>query len=69
MAAPMLTFGGGLRACFGKRLAYLNMRIMVALIVWHYEFLGMSEELGTFKLKESNVVVPEMVYLRLRALH
>lgn len=69
MAAPMLTFGGGLRACFGKKLAYVNMRVMIALIVWHFEFLGMPEEFGTFKLKESNVVVPEMVYLRLKALH
>lgn len=32
-AGPQLAFGAGVRQCYGKRLAYLEIRILVSLII------------------------------------
>ncbi|EFQ30396.1 cytochrome P450 monooxygenase [Colletotrichum graminicola] len=45
-AGPFMTFGHGLRACFGRRLSYLEMRIVLFLLVWSFEFQELSEELS-----------------------
>lgn len=34
-AAPMQSFGAGIRGCFGKRLAYLNLRLFHAYVLWN----------------------------------
>jgi len=36
-AGPHLSFGLGPRGCFGKRLAYLQMRIIMVMMVWNFE--------------------------------
>ncbi|KAK3384720.1 cytochrome P450 [Lasiosphaeria ovina] len=36
---PQLAFGFGVRACWGRRLAKLEMRFMLALVVWGFELL------------------------------
>ena len=69
LAAPMLTFGGGLRGCFGRKLANLNMRIMTALILWHFELMKIDPALGTFKAREANVIVPDNPLVLLRPAH
>ncbi|KAF2120205.1 cytochrome P450 monooxygenase [Lophiotrema nucula] len=38
-AGPQLAFGLGARACYGKRLAYLQMRIFFSLLLWNFELL------------------------------
>jgi cytochrome P450 len=38
-AKPVLAFGLGLRGCFGKRLAYVEIRILITLIIWNFELL------------------------------
>lgn len=45
-AWPLLTFGGGPRGCFGRRLAYLEMRIVTALLVWNFDLLKVPGELA-----------------------
>ncbi|CAN8099175.1 unnamed protein product [Discula destructiva] len=45
-AGPSLTFGGGPRGCFGKRLAYLEMRTLTALIVWRFDLLSVPDSLA-----------------------
>ncbi|KAI1337269.1 cytochrome P450 [Xylariaceae sp. FL0016] len=37
-AGPSLAFGAGLRACFGRQLAYLQLRTALVLLVWSFEF-------------------------------
>ncbi|ROV86829.1 hypothetical protein VMCG_10916 [Cytospora schulzeri] len=37
-AGPQMAFGWGVRGCFGKRLAYLELRIMLTMLVWNFEF-------------------------------
>lgn len=68
MAGPHITFGGGTRGCFGKKMAYLNMRIMLSIILWNFELLPLSEELAGLQSVEANTVTPQNVNVRLRAL-
>jgi cytochrome P450 len=57
LAGPMLSFGGGPRGCYGKRLAYMEMRILLVLLIWHFEFLPItssSNSQGGFEEKEQS---------------
>lgn len=64
-AAPMQTFGGGLRACFGRRLAYIQIKVLAALLVWNFEFLPLDEELAGFDVQETTITKPVHCYVRL----
>ena len=68
MAGPHVTFGGGTRGCFGKKMAYLNMRILLAIILWNFELLPLPEELSGMDSVEANTVTPRNVPIRLRPL-
>ncbi|KAK7711053.1 hypothetical protein SLS63_012755 [Diaporthe eres] len=67
-AGPSLSFGLGLRGCFGRKLAYLELRILVTLIVWNFELLPCPEELSGYGAKEGLTYKPKDCYVRLRAL-
>jgi cytochrome P450 len=45
-SGPQLIFGLGPRGCFGRRLAYIEMRILTALTVWNFELLPTPLELS-----------------------
>lgn len=49
-AGPNLAFGAGLRACFGRRLAYLEMRTALTLLIWSFELREMGEKLNNLRL-------------------
>lgn len=65
-AGPTLQFGGGLRGCFGKKLAYLEMRILVTVMVWTYEFLPVPEKLAGWEAVDTLTHKPQNCYVRLR---
>ncbi|KAG5962299.1 hypothetical protein E4U58_003934 [Claviceps cyperi] len=65
-AGPMLSFGAGSRACFGKRLAYLEMRIMIALLVWNLTFEKCAPELSSYIERDEVACVPLHCYVTLR---
>jgi cytochrome P450 len=46
-SGPMMTFSLGPRGCFGRRLAYLETRIVLALLVWNFEVHALSDELSS----------------------
>lgn len=66
MAGPHLAFGLGPRGCYGRRLAYLQLRIMLVLIVWNFELLEVKGEIGSFKSigKMSRTSVYDFLRLR-----
>jgi cytochrome P450 len=65
-AGPQLAFGLGPRGCFGKRLAYLQLRIMVTLILWNFELLSCPAELSGYAAIQGVTFKPRQCYVRLR---
>jgi cytochrome P450 len=63
-AGPMLAFGGGMRGCFGRRLAYVQLKLLVTMLVWHFEFLACPEELSSYARIEGLTQKPKQCYIR-----
>ncbi|KXT05531.1 hypothetical protein AC578_3713 [Pseudocercospora eumusae] len=51
-AAPLQTFGVGVRSCYGRKLAYLEMRVIHALIVWNFELLPIPDSLIEWRVQD-----------------
>ena len=62
---PMNSFGGGPRGCFGKRLAYMEMRILIVLLFFNFESLPISPELRSYRRHEQITVEPADCHIRL----
>lgn len=65
-AGPMLAFSLGLRGCFGRRLAYLTMRIMFTMLIWHFELEAVPSELDSWRAKQVLTRKPTQCYVKLR---
>lgn len=62
---PMLTFGLGPRGCFGKRMAYLELRIVIVLLFWNFEFQSTPESLSSYRGVDNLTHSPAQCYVRL----
>ncbi|KAI6085660.1 cytochrome P450 [Hypoxylon rubiginosum] len=60
-------FGGGTRGCFGRRLAMMELRIMITLTTMSFKFLPVPPELNSFQATEQLLRTPRQCYLRLEA--
>ncbi|KAH7031563.1 cytochrome P450 [Microdochium trichocladiopsis] len=58
-AGPMMSFSAGPRACWGKRLAYLELKLVVTLLVWNFDFHRLPPELEDWVLDEELFVKPK----------
>jgi cytochrome P450 len=67
-SGPLLAFGLGPRGCFGRRLAYLEARIMVVALVWGFELQKCPEELSGSGRIDGLTSVPAQCYIRLKKL-
>ncbi|KAI3329672.1 cytochrome P450 monooxygenase [Ustulina deusta] len=65
-AGPQLAFGLGTRGCYGKRLVYLEMRIVLALVVWNFELLPCPPALSTYTSRLITTNEPIRTYVRLQ---
>jgi cytochrome P450 len=65
-AGPQLSFGLGTRSCFGKKMAYLELRIIVTLLLWNFELLPCPEKLSGYKSIIGITNKPTECYVRLR---
>ena len=65
LAGPLLTFGLGTRGCYGKRLAYLEMRLIFTLVVWNFELLPCPPELSGYEAMNGVTRKPRKTYARL----
>ncbi|TDZ13319.1 Cytochrome P450 monooxygenase TRI13 [Colletotrichum orbiculare MAFF 240422] len=61
-AGPQLAFGLGMRACYGRRLAYLELRIMLTLIVWNFELLPCPDRLSKYSARIGVTTKPKSCY-------
>ncbi|KAL4964198.1 cytochrome P450 monooxygenase [Aspergillus stella-maris] len=64
-AGPMLTFGLGERGCYGRKLSYVEMRLLLTLIVWHFELQKCPEELSGYGAVDSMTHGPTSCYVKL----
>ncbi|KAL4960172.1 cytochrome P450 [Aspergillus stella-maris] len=65
-AGPQLTFGLGTRGCSVRKLACLEMRIFLVLLLWRFELLSCPEGLSGYGELLSSTRKPRQCYLRLR---
>ncbi|KAL2759154.1 hypothetical protein ACRALDRAFT_2100631 [Sodiomyces alcalophilus JCM 7366] len=65
-AGPTLPFGLGIRGCFGRRLAYLELKIMITLLVWHFELLPCAGKLSGYAAYDELTKKPRQCFVRLR---
>lgn len=65
-AWPMATFGMGPRGCFGRRLAMMEFRFLVILLVWNFEYLSLPDALSGWEGEISATYLPRKCYIRAR---
>lgn len=65
-AGPQLVFGLGPRACWGRRLAYLEMKTIIAMLVWKFELLETPPAISTYAGLEGIARIPQQCYVRLK---
>jgi cytochrome P450 len=65
-AGPTNPFGLGLRSCFGRRLAYLEFRIMLIILIWNFELLECPKEISDWHGKLGVVYKPRQCFVRLK---
>ena len=64
-AGPQLGFGMGIRQCWGRKMGYLGIRTIMALVVWHFELKKIPESLGGYGGFDGMTRRPHRVFVRL----
>jgi len=65
-AFPIQAFGLGPRGCFGRRMAYLEMKIFFTLVIWTFKLLPLQPHLATPKPVSSLTRNPDKVFVELQ---
>lgn len=65
-AGPHLTFGGGIRGCWGKRMGYMAVKIALVLILWNFELLEVPEELAGMEVIDGMSRTPQQCYVKFK---
>ena len=64
-AGPQLGFGMGVRQCWGRRMGHMEVRTIIALVVWHFELRGIPESLSSYAGFDGITRQPQKVFVRL----
>lgn len=67
-AGPYMPFSAGPRGCFGKKLAWLELRMIIAMLVLSFELKPLPEELNDNAAEELVTRRPKQCYVRLTPL-
>ncbi|KAI1750670.1 cytochrome P450 [Xylaria castorea] len=65
-ALPSLAFGGGYRGCAGRKLASMELRIVVTLLILNLEFLELPNEYKAMSAREKIFREPDMPYVKVQ---
>lgn len=65
-AGPLLAFGLGPRGCYGRRLAYLELRLVLLLIIWNFELEKCPVKLSGYEAVDKLTHTPQQCFVRLR---
>ncbi len=68
-AGPQVAFGLGTRGCYGKRLTYVESRILLTLLVWNFELLLCAPQLSRYTAVMTTANAPRDCFVRLRELN
>ncbi|KAL6702428.1 hypothetical protein ACN47E_001869 [Coniothyrium glycines] len=68
-AGPTLAFGLGPRACWGRRLAYVELRLYLVLIVWSFHLSPCPPGLSGYSSIAGITSKPKQCYVRLTSLN
>lgn len=63
---PTLGFGAGPRECWGKRLAYHELKLITTLLLWNFDFLPLPADLVDTAVVDFFVAKPKQCFVRLR---
>lgn len=64
-AGPMLTFSAGPRMCWGRRLAYLELKLVVTLFVWNFAFGKLPAHLHDWGIEDDLFIKPKHSHVKL----
>jgi cytochrome P450 len=64
-AGPHLAFGLGPRGCYGRKLAYIELKFMLVLIIWNFELQKLPEKLSGYDAVDKLTHQPQQCYVRL----
>ncbi|KAF9869267.1 cytochrome p450 monooxygenase [Colletotrichum karsti] len=67
-AGPTIPFGLGLRGCFGRKLAYMELKLLTTLMVWTFEFLPCPSSLSSYEDVETLTRKPKQCFIKLQVL-
>jgi cytochrome P450 len=65
LAGPHLSFGLGPRGCYGKRLAYLELRMIIVMIIWNFELQMCPEALSDYEAVDRLTRQPRKCFVKL----
>ncbi len=65
-AGPVNAFGLGPRSCFGRRLAYVEFRLLLTMLIWNFELLECPEALQDDSGLIGVIYKPQSCYVRVK---
>ncbi|KAH8652127.1 cytochrome P450 [Xylariales sp. PMI_506] len=65
-AGPFISFSLGKRGCFGRRLALLQSRLFMVLLVWNFELCKLDENFSSYEAREDVFTYPLYCYVGLK---
>lgn len=68
MAGLHLTFGLGNRGCWGRKIAQLEFRIVVCLLVWNFEFRPLEGDLTDKSFVDKMTRIPKKCFINVKPL-
>jgi len=68
IAGPQMLFGAGPRGCFGRRLAYMQLRFMIVMVVWSFELEYAGDNLSTYRAEDGVTHRPKQCFVKLKVI-
>lgn len=63
-AGPLLTFGLGERGCYGKRMAYMEMKLFTSIFFWNFKFHKCLNKTSGYAAIDKVTHTPQSYYIR-----